>query len=82
MYVLSTCYIALMLCVSISLCKKHFIIETKEPDQDDIQTDIVPLYNEGSSGDYGGFYDCAGALTVRCYDTRNSTIMENSCTFM
>ena len=81
MYILSTYYIAFMLCVSISLCKKHFIIETKEPDQDDIRTEDE-LYNGGSSGDYGGFYDCAGALTVRCYDTRNSTIMENSCTFM
>ena len=80
MYVLSTCYIALMLCVSISLCKKHFIIETKEPDQDDIQTDIVPLYNEGSSGDYGGFHDCTG-VGLLCKAPDTDTIVEDGCIF-
>ena len=79
MYVLSTCYIALMLCVSISLCKKHFIIETKESDQDDIKTDIVPLYNEGSSGDYGGFYDCTG-VGLLCKAPDTDTIVD-SCIF-
>ena len=68
-----------MLCVSISLCKKHFIIETKEPDQDDIQTDIVPLYNIGSYVDYEGHHNCAG-VGLSCTAPETHTV-EDGCIF-
>ena len=69
-----------MICVSITLCKKHYIIETKEPDHDDIKTDIVPLYNGSSSGDYSGFHDCAGVGLV-CAAPDTDTIVKDGCFF-
>ena len=77
MYFLLKYYIFL---VSITLCKKHYIIETEPEAEDDIQTDIKPLYNRSNSGDYSAQNDCDGVrLTCKAKNTRS--IMEGSCYF-
>ena len=82
MYILSTCYIYLI-CVSIYLCKNHYIIETKdEADQDEIKTDIIDIYNDVSSGDYSAFHDCKGkGIICKTKGKQSSNIVENSCIF-
>ena len=69
------------LCISTFLCKNIYIVETEtEEDQDDIHTEIKPLYNASISGDYVGHHDCAGIGLV-CTAPETQTIVEGSCIF-
>ena len=78
------------------MCKKHYIIETEDKevhdehrenedheDEDDIQAEILPIYNNGSSGqDYGVLIDvqCNGVLLL-CKPGRNREIDKDTCVF-
>ena len=84
-----------LLCVLITLCKKHFIIETENKEDnvehedheeheehDDIEAEIVPIYTNRTSGDYSLSVsrDCRG-VALKCKVRGSSVIEEDTCIF-
>ena len=74
-------------CVLKTICKSNYVIETEDKgdrseDHDDIQTDIIPIYNDSSrSGDYSNLRsNCVGTLLV-CKAKRKEKIDEDTCFF-
>ena len=80
--------IIFLCCVLISVCKSNSRTETEDKgdrseDLDDIQTDIIHIYNDSSrSGDYSNLLrNCVGTLLV-CKAKRKEIINEDTCIFM
>ena len=71
--------------VSLTLCRKQYLIEIKDEKQvDGLHSSVVPLYSGGSPGNHSrdyGVHDCSGIL-LYC-KTRNSrqSIEKDSCYF-
>ena len=79
----------------ITLCKKHFIIETQDKENhenhedhedheenDDIEAEIVPIYTNWTSGDYSLSVsrDCRG-VALTCKVRGRSVIEKDTCIF-
>ena len=73
-------YIVTLVCVSMTRCQKHYIIETQEEDNDDIRTDVKLIYDDKSSGDYSGQKPCNG-VTLTCTTKEGREIEKDTCTF-
>ena len=79
--------IIFLCCILITICKRNNMIETEDngdlsEDHDDIQTDIIPIYNDSSSsGDYSNLRsNCVGTVLV-CKAKRKERITEGTCIF-